>query len=112
MDSAAVMSGCRGDLPNGCMVALSSVASEGYEQLGALVRSARALGLRRLKARLKKAVAEGELPASVDSAALARFVQTVQAGMSILARDGASRSELEGVAKTAMAGWDALTGGK
>ena len=70
------------------------------------------LTVKKLKARLKKAVAEGELPASVDSAALARFVQTVQAGMSILARDGASRSELEGVAKTAMAGWDALTGGK
>ena len=55
MDSAAAMSGCRADVPNGCMVALSSVGSEGHEQLGALVHSARAVGLERLKARLKQA---------------------------------------------------------
>ena len=41
--------------------------------------------------------------------ALARFVQTVQTGMSILARDGASRAELEAVAHIAMLGWDART---
>jgi hypothetical protein len=45
-----------------------------------------------------------------DHHALARFVQTVQAGMSILARDGASRSELEAMAEVAMSGRDARTG--
>jgi hypothetical protein len=54
-------------------------------------------------------VAVGEVPASVDVHALARFVQTVQNGMSILARDGASRAELEDVAHVAMLGWDART---
>lgn len=112
LESAAALSGCRADIPNGCMVALSSVGSEGYEQLGELVRSARAVGLERLKARLKRAVADGEVPASVDLHALARFVQTVQNGMSILARDGASRAELEAVARIAMLGWDARTGGE
>ncbi|MEP9389000.1 TetR/AcrR family transcriptional regulator [Mesorhizobium sp. KR9-304] len=110
MDSAAAMSGCRADVPSGCMVALSSVGSEGHEQLGALVHSARAVGLERLKARLKEAVADGELPASVDAGALARFVLTVQSGMSVLARDGASRAELEDAAKVAMTGWDAWVG--
>jgi hypothetical protein len=90
-------------------VTLSSVGSEGHEELGNLVRSARAITLERLSARLNQAVAEGEIPASADLHALARFVQTLQNGMSILARDGASRAELEGVTDVAMAGWDART---
>jgi AcrR family transcriptional regulator len=111
LDSAATLSGRRADIPNGCMVALSSVGSEGHAELGELVRSARAVGLERLRARLEQAVADGEVPASVDLHALARFVQTVQSGMSILARDGASRAELEAVAQVAMLGWDTHTGG-
>lgn len=111
MDSAASMSGCRADVPNGCMVALSSVGSEGHKELGALVHSQRAGGLARLKARLQRAVAEGELPDTVDIDALARFVLTVQSGMSVLARDGASRAELEDAAKVAMTGWDAWVSG-
>ena len=46
---------------------------------------------------------------SIDIHALAPFVQTVPNGMSILARDGASRGELEAVAQVPMLGWDART---
>jgi AcrR family transcriptional regulator len=109
MDSSAALSGSLCDIPRGCMVALSSVDSEGYAELGRLVRSARAETFNRLKARLDQAVANAEIPASVDVHALARFVQTVQNGMSIFARDGASRAELEAVAQVAMLGWDART---
>ncbi|MCZ3380241.1 TetR/AcrR family transcriptional regulator [Rhizobium sp. AG207R] len=109
MDSAAALTGCVADIPRGCMVTLSSVGSEGHVELGELVRSARAVTLERLLTRLDQAVAEGEIPASTDLHALARFVQTVQNGMSILARDGASRAELEAVADVAMAGWDVRT---
>jgi AcrR family transcriptional regulator len=109
MDSAAALTGCLADIPRGCMVSLSSVGSEGHAELGELVRAARAVTLDRLKARLNQAVTEGEVPASTDIHALARFVQTVQNGMSILARDDASRTELEGVAQLAMLGWDART---
>lgn len=106
MDSAAALTGCRADIPRGCMVALSSVGSEGHAELGDLVRRARAVTFDRLAARLNQAISDGEIPASTDVQALARFVQTVQNGMSILARDGASRAELEGVAEVAMLGWD------
>lgn len=109
LDSAATLTGCVADIPRGCMVTLSSVGSEGHAGLGELVQSARAVTLERLKARLDRAVAEGEIPASTDIHALARFVQTVQSGMSILARDGASRAELEAVAEVSMLGWDART---
>ena len=110
LDSAAALTGGRADIPHGCMVTLSSVAGEGACDLGARLRSARAATLDRLEARLGRAVAAGEIPASVDVRALARFVQTVQNGMSILARDGVGRAELEAVAQVAMAGWDARIG--
>ncbi|MBP0495426.1 TetR/AcrR family transcriptional regulator [Pararoseomonas indoligenes] len=109
MDSAAALTGCVVDIPRGCMVTLSAVGSEGHEELGELVRSARAATLERLSGRFRRAVEEGEVPASTDLHALARFVQTLQSGMSILARDGASRADLEAVADVAMAGWDART---
>lgn len=109
MDSSAALSGSLCDIPRGCMVALSSVGSEGHPELGELVRAARAGTLDRLKARLDQAVVDGEIPPSVDVHALARFVQAVQNGMSILARDGAGRAELEAVARLAMQGWGART---
>ncbi len=111
MDSAAALTGCTSGLPRGCMVTLSSVGCEGHAELGGLVRSARAMTLERLSARLSRALDAREIPPSTDVEALARFVQTVQNGMSILARDGASRAELESVADVAMAGWDARTAG-
>jgi AcrR family transcriptional regulator len=112
MDSAAVLTGSVVDIPLGCMVSLSSVGSEGHAELGELVRTARAVTLDLLKRRLTQAVSSGEIPASTDIHGLGRFVQTVQNGMSILARDGASRSELESVAEVSMLGWDARTGGR
>lgn len=107
LDSAAALTGCVADIPRGCMVALSSIDTEEHKDLGELLRSERAVTLARLKSRLGQAVADGDLATSVDVHALARFVQTVQNGMSILARDGASRAELEAVAQVAMQGWDA-----
>lgn len=109
MDSAAALTGCVADLPRGCMVTLSSVGSEGHAGLGEIVRNARGVTLSRLETRLAQAVKDGEIAASADTHALARFVQTVQAGMSILARDGATRLELEDMAGVAMSGWDAST---
>ncbi|MFI0843757.1 TetR/AcrR family transcriptional regulator [Mesorhizobium sp. IMUNJ 23232] len=112
LDSAAALTGSFEDVPHGCMVTLASVCGEGHAELAELVRSERAAPFDRLKTRLSRAVAEGELPASVDIHALACFVQTVQSGMSILARDGTSCAELEAVAQTAMLGWDARTVGR
>ncbi|AVT80712.1 TetR/AcrR family transcriptional regulator [Rhodopseudomonas palustris] len=107
LDSASALTGAPDDHPLGCMVTLSAVGSEGYAELGEMVRSARAVTLQRLEARLGEAVAAGELPASADIHGVARFYQAVQAGMSILARDGASRAELEAVARHALAHWGA-----
>ena len=109
-DSARVLTGCVCDIPNGCMVTLSVVSCEGHPTLGETVRNARAITFERLQTRLAQAVQAGEISPSTDIPALARFVQTLQNGMSILARDGVSGSELEAMVETAMAGWDARMG--
>lgn len=108
-DSAAALTGYVADIPCGCMVTLSAVGSEGHPELGDLVRTARASTFDRVKARLDRAVADGEIPASTNVHALARYVQTVQNGMSILARDGADCVELRSVADVAMLSWDRYT---
>ena len=63
-----------------------------------------------LEVRLRDDIARDELPAGCDPAAIASFYITVQQGMSIRARDGAGRAELEAVAQSAMAAWPGLTG--
>jgi AcrR family transcriptional regulator len=105
MDSAAALTGSLADVPRGCMVTLSSVDGEAPE-LARLLRAARAVVFDRLKARFERAVSEGDLLDSVDVPGLARFVQNIQSGMSILARDGTGREDLELVARIAMLGWD------
>lgn len=111
-DSAAGLTGKVQDVPHGCMVALSTVDGEEHGELCSLLRTARSGTLVRVTARLKQAIQEGELPPDTDVHALARFVQTLQGGMSILARDGISGDELYAVAEVAMLGFDARTGGK
>lgn len=110
-DSAAALSGTLGDFPPGCMATLSFVDGEDHPELCKLMRSARTITLDRLKMRIERAVTDGELPASIDVHGLARFVQTVQSGMSILSRDRASHAELQAVAQVAMLGWDARVNG-
>lgn len=109
-DSAAALTGELADIPRGCMVTLSAVASQGHEELGKQVRGARFLTYERLKGRIELAIDEGELFAGVDVEGLASFVQTVQNGMSILARDGVKRASLDAVARVALVGWDSETG--
>lgn len=109
-DSAAALTGCLADIPRGCMVTLSAAGSEGHAGLGELVRAARGITLERLTARLARAVEDKEIAATVDVAALARFMQTIQAGMSIQARDGARCADLEAVAEVALAAYDARVG--
>jgi AcrR family transcriptional regulator len=110
-DSAAAMTGSDCNLPRGCMVTLGSVGGDGHAELANLMRSTRGGAFDVLTARLNKAVEEGDLPRSLDVAKLARFLQTVQSGMAIRARDGAKRADLRDVAEIAMAGWDGFVFG-
>jgi AcrR family transcriptional regulator len=107
MDSAAALTGGDAGAPKGCMVTLSAMDRDEHAELCETVRNSRSAMVERLVARFTRAAADGEIPEDTDLQALARYLQSVQSGMSILARDGASRSELEAVARVAMASWDA-----
>lgn len=107
---AAALTGRGSDAPTGCMVTLSSVASEGHPELGDLVRSGRTQTFNRVKARLERAVADGEVSPTVDVVSLSRFIQAVHSGMAIMARDGATAEDLGTVAEVAMTSWDVRTG--
>jgi len=61
-----------------------------------------------LEARLKRGIAEGDLPAGADVKAMAAFYMTVLQGLSLRARDNAARDALLQVVDSAMAAWDGL----
>jgi hypothetical protein len=65
--------------------------------------------LAELRDRLARGTTDGDLtasPASLD--AIARYYTTVVQGLSVQARDGASRADLEDVITCAMAAWHTL----
>ncbi|HJV96688.1 MAG TPA: TetR/AcrR family transcriptional regulator [Albitalea sp.] len=94
--------------PAGCMVVTAatncSVASAHVQAALAKRRAASEAGIRD---RIEQGIREGELPPDTDAAALANFYTTVFQGMSIQARDGASRASLLATATTAMRAWPA-----
>lgn len=104
----------RPDAPHFCMLILA--APTGAEENHA-VREFLADGRRdqfaTIRDRLGRGVTDGDLTVSQeDLDAIARYYATVVQGMSIQARDGATRAELEAVITCAMAAWDTLTDGR
>lgn len=97
--------------PPGCMIVLSALigAPENAavrERLKKLRRSAEA----GLAARVKRGIAEGDVPRGTDATAVAAFYTAVLQGLSIQARDGATQRQLLGAVEGAMAAWDGLMG--
>lgn len=100
----------RREKPAGCLIVLSALnANDANTAVCRALRDRRSENVMTLRERLKRAVREGELAADLDCLALATFYATVQQGMSIQARDGASRKRLLSIAACAMAAWDGLT---
>jgi AcrR family transcriptional regulator len=65
----------------------------------------RAAGLAELRKRFKRAVADGDLPPNSDADTLARYVQTVNFGLTVQASTGAKRKELLAVVEIALKAW-------
>jgi AcrR family transcriptional regulator len=99
------------DRPQGCLIALGALHQDSSR--GAIcddLRRRRAESRAALLRRLERGVAEGELPENFDCRTAATFYATVQHGMSIQARDGASRAALLATVTGAMAAWKVLAG--
>lgn len=102
----------RKDRPRGCMVIAAggkcaSDPAANEDPLEVEMRVQRRGNEAKMARRLVRAIDEGELPASTDALALAKFYAAVIQGMSIQARDGATTDELTQVAELAMAAWPA-----
>jgi AcrR family transcriptional regulator len=65
-----------------------------------------------LRKRFVRAVEEGDLPASVNPADLARYVSAISHGLAVQAAGGATRAQLMRVAKVAMEMWPGARGKK
>jgi AcrR family transcriptional regulator len=97
--------------PHYCMLILAAPtgAVENYAVRDFLADRRRDMHIT-IKDRLARGVTEGDLSApSVSLDAIARYYTTVVQGLSIQARDGATRAQLEAVITCAMAAWDTLT---
>jgi AcrR family transcriptional regulator len=99
--------------PPGCLIVLSALhPSEHSETVRRELVAMRAAGIEDLRRRLQRGVTEGEISPQADLPAIAAYYITVQQGMSIQARDGAGRRDLEAIATAALAAWGPLTAGK
>jgi AcrR family transcriptional regulator len=95
--------------PRGCMLVLGApVGTPAHSGVRELLAGARREAVVRLRERLDRGIAEGDLPVGADTAVLADFYSTVLDGMSIKARDGATRAELYAIADGALSAWDGL----
>lgn len=95
-----------GKNPHGCLLVQSALTCSAESEC---IKNE--LALRRsdsdsmLRSRLERGQKEGEIPQSVDIAALSRYFSTILRGMSVEASGGATRQDLQNVIDLAMRAW-------
>jgi AcrR family transcriptional regulator len=101
----------RPDRPPGCLLITAATnCSPQSADIAAHLRELRANGHRTLEAKISTAIRAGELPADTDAHALATFYAAVLQGMSAQARDGATTTDLQQIAETALQTWPSPVG--
>jgi AcrR family transcriptional regulator len=95
--------------PRGCLLVVGAIncshANSGVQEH---LRQFRAETQRSIARRLRRGVAQGDVPAGANLSALASFYTSFLHGLSIQARDGASRASLLAAVECAMAAWDGM----
>jgi AcrR family transcriptional regulator len=102
---ASVLGFTGDDTPPGCLLASAAIscsaeAADVQAELAAIRISIET----QLRQRLARGVSDGELDPATDVEAVAAHVIAVIQGLSTLARDGATRTKLEGVVRIVMRG--------
>jgi AcrR family transcriptional regulator len=84
-----------GDHPRGCMMVMAAATSaNASSRLQKAIAEKRVASREHLRARIKRGIEEGDVPADTDAGALADFYSTIISGLSTQARDGATRRSL------------------
>ena len=98
----------RGDHPLGCMVALAGThCPPGMSNIRDMMAEHRAFSESAMAARIRKGVADGDVPDGTDCEMLAAYYSAVARGLAVQARDGASREKLAQIGRLAMSAWPA-----
>ena len=106
---AAVNVFCETDHPRGCMTVLGAAnCTRSNEKIQDYLRQMRLTTYKTIRQRLERGVKEGDVSAKTDLNGLASFYTTVLHGLSIQARDNASRKALGAAVDYAMSAWDTI----
>jgi AcrR family transcriptional regulator len=93
--------------PPGCLLVQGGLAcGTGSENVPFELAARRAQTEAQLRDRFEKAKAEGDLKATADPAALARYLSAVTVGMGVMASSGADREALRQVAAVSLKAFD------
>jgi AcrR family transcriptional regulator len=93
--------------PPGCLLVQGGLAcGTGSESVPFELAARRAQTEEQLRQRFAKAKAEGDLTATADPAALARYLSAVTVGMGVMASSGADRDALRQVAAVSLRAFD------
>jgi AcrR family transcriptional regulator len=106
---ATVLALTKSGEPHGCLIVLGAMqcSAEG-ERVSEHLREMRAGTRKLIVARIRRGVADGDVPRRANVEAMATFVTAFGHGLSVQARDGASRSALTAAVDCAMSAWDAF----
>lgn len=101
---------CEPGHPKGCLVSLGlmSACSEESKAISAPLAQARSLNRAGLVECINRAIATGELPATVIPRTLAAVFDSFLHGLSTLARDGVPHATLDAAVTQIMGLWDSL----
>ena len=94
--------------PKGCMVVMATTnCSVAAEHVQTALAKRRAAAIASIRERIQDGIDRGELPAETDARALSNFYSTIYQGMSMQAKDGATRASLMATVEAAMRAWPA-----
>jgi AcrR family transcriptional regulator len=97
---------CDPTTPAGCLMVQGALCSStGAEAVRQSLAAGRKEAQVAIRARLERAIAEGDIPRGSRADDLARYLSTVMNGLAVQASGGASRKELRSVAELALKAW-------
>jgi AcrR family transcriptional regulator len=98
----------RGDHPPGCMISLACTHTPpALKSIREMMVELRAFSEGAMAERIRKGIADGDVPQDTDVDMLAAYYGAVARGLAAQARDGASREKLAEIGRLAMRAWPA-----
>ena len=98
----------RGDHPPGCMISLAGThCPPGMKNIREMMVEHRAFSEAAMAERIQRGIKAGDVSEDTDGNMLAAYYSAVARGLSVQARDGASREKLAEIGRLAMRAWPA-----